>query len=154
VHDLSHRLHPAQLQLMGLVPAIEALGGKLSRRHQLIAFSHRGVPTDIKPEVALCLFRVVQETLINAVKHSAARHVRVDLTGEPATLALAITDDGRGFDVERMLSHGLGLTSMRERLESVGGVLEIRSTQGSGTCVTATVPVHTASTSGAILSAR
>jgi signal transduction histidine kinase len=155
VHQLSRRLHPAHLQLIGLVPAIENLQREFSRAHQVLAFSHQDVPTGIEPEIALSVFRVAQEGLNNAAKHSGAAHVWVDLTGDLATLTLTITDDGAGFDVERMSSEGLGLTSMKERLESVGGSLEIRSTPGSGTCVTATVPIRAALTtrSGATLSA-
>jgi PAS domain S-box-containing protein len=144
VHQLSRRLHPAQLQLLGLIPAIENLRRDFSGSHQSIAFTHRDVPTDIDQEIALCVFRVVQEALGNAVKHGDAAHIWVDLTGAPAGVVLTVTDDGRGFEVGSTLGQGLGLTSMKERLESVGGVLAIQSTPGSGTRVTATVPIRAA----------
>jgi PAS domain S-box-containing protein len=144
VRDLSHRLHPGQLQLIGLVPAIENLRDDVSRPNLSVVFSHRNVPSAIDHDVALCLFRVLQETLNNAVKHGGAAHVWVDLTGGPTGLVLTVTDDGGGFDVEGVLSHGLGLTSMRERLQSVGGVLDIHSASGSGTRVIATVPISEA----------
>ena len=153
VHHLSHRLHPAHLQLLGLVPAIERLRRDCSRPQQSVTFFHRDVPSAIEHEVALCLFRVAQEALNNAVKHSDAAHVWVVLTGGPAAVDLRITDDGNGFDVDDVFGHGLGLTSMRERLEAVGGALEIQSTLGLGTCLRATVPVRTPSVSGAMLSA-
>ena len=104
----------------------------------------------------LCVFRVAQEALTNAVKHSDAAHVWVSLTGESTELALTISDDGAGFDVEGVLPHGLGLTSIRERLRAVGGALEIYSMPGSGTVLRATVPVPMPSTRalGATLSAR
>ena len=84
VRELSHRLHPARLRLVGLVAGIDALRHDLSLPHLPIAFSHRGVPEEIDPEIALCLFRVAQEALANAVKHSGAQHVWVDLTGGPS----------------------------------------------------------------------
>jgi PAS domain S-box-containing protein len=141
IRDLSHRLHPGQLQLIGLVPAIENLRDDFSRSDLSVVFSHGNVPSAIEHDVALCLFRVIQEALNNAVKHGGAAHVWVDLTGEPTGLVLTVTDDGGGFDVEGALSHGLGLTSMRERLQSIGGVLEIHSASGSGTRLMDTVPL-------------
>jgi signal transduction histidine kinase len=78
----------------------------------------------------------------NAVKHSDAAHIWVDLTGGPSSVALTITDDGRGFDLNGPPSAGLGLISMRERVESVGGVLEIHATPASGTRLRITVPIQ------------
>jgi signal transduction histidine kinase len=142
VRQLSHRLHPSRLQLIGLVAALDGLRRDLSPPHLSIAFSHRDVPADINSDIALCLFRVAQEALGNAVKHSDAAHVWVDLTGGPSRLALTITDDGKGFDVNGVPNAGLGLISVRERVESVGGVLEIHSTPASGTRLRVTVPTR------------
>jgi signal transduction histidine kinase len=144
VRDLSHRLHPAWLQLIGLVDGLNSLRRDLSSPHLSIAFAHQHVPRVIDPDIALCLFRVAQEALGNAVKHSDARHISVELTGAPSSLALTITDDGKGFDVESMPNGGLGLVSMRERVESVGGLLEIHASPASGTRLTVTVPTRTA----------
>ena len=130
LRELSHRLHPARLKLVGLVAGLESLCHDLSPSHLSIAFSHRDVPAVIDPSVALCLFRVAQEALGNAVRHSEAGHVWVDLTGRESTVVLTIADDGRGFDVDGVLHKGLGLISMRERVESVGGSLEIHATRG------------------------
>jgi signal transduction histidine kinase len=146
LHELSHRLHPAKLQFSGLVAAIDSLQHDFSRPHLSIAFAHRDVPTVIEHDVALCVFRVAQESLRNAVQHSDAEHVWVDLTAGPTGLALSMTDDGRGFDVNGPSSDGLGLMSMRERVESVGGALEIHSTPGSGTRLRVTVPIRVVST--------
>jgi signal transduction histidine kinase len=143
VRDLSHRLHPARLQLIGLVDGLDSLRRDLSPPHISIAFVHQDVPAAIDPDVALCLFRVAQEALGNAVKHSDARHISVELTGAPAGMALTIADDGKGFDVETAPNGGLGLMSMRERVESVGGLLEIHAS-ASGTRLIVTVPTRTA----------
>jgi signal transduction histidine kinase len=146
VHALSHQLHPAPLQFSGLAAAISGLQRDFSRPHLSIAFAHRDVPSDIEPDVSLCLFRVAQESLRNAVQHSDAKNVWMDLAGGPTGLVLSITDDGKGFDINRVPSDGLGLISMRERVESVRGVLEIHSSPGSGTRLTVTVPVDVSST--------
>jgi signal transduction histidine kinase len=142
VRELSHRLHPSRLQLLGLVDGLDSLRRDMSPPSLPIAFSHRLVPQEIDQEVALCLFRVVQEALANAVKHSQAGHVRVELAGGPSGVSLRINDDGKGFDIESMPNGGLGLTSMRERVEAVGGVLEIRTAPGAGTHLRITVPTH------------
>ena len=142
VRELSHQLHPAKLGLIGLVAALDNLRRDLSPPHLSIAFCHRNVPAKIDQSIALCVFRVAQEALGNAVKHSAAGHISVDLTGGPSSVVLTITDDGKGFDVTGPPNAGLGLISMRERVESVGGVLEIHSTPASGTRLKVTVPIQ------------
>ena len=142
VRELCHRLHPPRLKLVGLVAGLESLCRDMSPGRLSIVFSHRDVPADIDQSVALCLFRVAQEALGNALKHSEAGHVRVDVTGGPSTVALTITDDGMGFDVESVSHAGLGLISMRERVEAVGGALEIHAAPASGTRVTVTVATH------------
>ena len=142
VRELSHRLHPSKLRLIGLVAALDNLRRDLSPPHLPIAFCHRNVPAEIDQNIALCVFRVAQEALGNAVKHSDAGHIWVDLTGGPSSVALTITDDGKGFDVNDPSNAGLGLISMRERVESVGGVLEIHATPASGTRLRVTVPIQ------------
>jgi signal transduction histidine kinase len=142
VRELSHRLHPSKLQLVGLVAALDNLRRDLSPPHLTIAFCHRNVPAEIDQNTALCVFRVAQEALGNAVKHSDAGHIWVDLTGGPSSVALTIADDGKGFDVNDLPNAGLGLISMRERVQSVGGVLEIHAMPASGTRLRITVPTR------------
>jgi signal transduction histidine kinase len=141
VHDLSHRLHPAKLRLIGLVSALQGLQRELSQSGVAITFSHDNVPSVFPRELTLCLFRVVQEALQNAIKYSHAAHVSVDLHGGSDGLALSIEDDGVGFDVATAWGKGLGLISMTERLEAIGGTLEIRSRIGVGTRLEVTVPL-------------
>jgi len=143
VRELSHRLHPAKLRLVGLVAALDGLRRDFSLPHLPIAFCHRDVPANVDHDVALCLFRVAQEALGNAIKHSDARHVSLDLTGGPSSLTLTITDDGKGFDVDGAPNGGLGLISMRERVESIAGVLEIQASRSSGTCLRVNVRTRT-----------
>jgi signal transduction histidine kinase len=141
VHDLSHRLHPARLRLIGLVAAVRGLQQELSRPDLAISFTHERVPSTLPLELTLCLFRIVQEALQNALKYSGARQVSVHLTGGPEGLALTILDDGVGFDVNAAWGRGLGLISMTERLEALGGTLEIRSAPGGGTRLEAKLPL-------------
>ena len=140
VHALSHRLHPAKLQLMGLVPSLSSLRREFSKTGVAVTFTHRNVPDRLPFDLTLCLFRIVQEALQNAVKHGSARTVSVNLAGGPKGLSLAIVDDGVGFDADAISAKGLGLVSMRERLEPLHGSLEIHSRPGAGTRLNVYVP--------------
>jgi signal transduction histidine kinase len=144
VHDLSHRLHPAKLRLIGLVAALQGLQHELSRSDIAISFTHDNVPSTLPSDLMLCLFRIVQEALQNALKHSGAKQVSVHLAGSSEGIALTIVDDGRGFDVDAEWGKGLGLVSMAERLEANGGTLAIHSRPGAGTRVEVRVPLHAA----------
>jgi len=141
VHDLSHRLHPAKLRLIGLVPALKDLQRELSQVDIPIAFTYDQVPTALTQEVTLCLFRVVQEGLHNAVKYSHAHAIAVHLASGAKELVLTIADNGVGFDVGSAMGRGLGLISMTERLEAIGGIFEIRSQPGTGTTLEVRVPL-------------
>jgi signal transduction histidine kinase len=141
VHDLSHRLHPAKLRLIGLVSALKGLQRELSQPDFAIGFTHDRVPSKLPPEVTLCLFRIVQEALQNAIKYSGATHAAVHLSGTAEALELTIVDDGVGFDVDTAWGKGLGLISMDERVEAIGGRFDIRSKPGAGTRVTVRVPL-------------
>ena len=141
VRELSHRLHPATLRMMGLVDAVNGLKKELLQPGVTITFTHEGVPATLPPGFTLCLFRVVQEALQNASKHSQARNVSVDLTGTSDGIALTIVDDGVGFDVDAAWRKGLGLISVRERVEAIGGTFGLRSSPGAGTRLEVSVPV-------------
>ena len=144
VHDLSHRLHPAKLRLIGLVAALQGLQREMSSSAIAIAFTHDNIPATLPPDLTVCVFRVVQEALQNALKYSSARHVSVNMSGGANELALTIADDGQGFDVSSAWGKGLGLISMTERLEAIGGTFEIRSQPGTGTRLELRVPLRIA----------
>ena len=144
VHDLSHRLHPVKLRLLGLPAALNSLQHELSRPGISVTFTHANVPNTLPEDVTLCLYRVVQEALQNAVKHSRAREILVHLQGSDAGLTATVVDDGAGFDVDEKFGKGLGLVSMTERLEAVGGTLKIRSAPGGGTRLKMSVPAAAA----------
>ena len=143
VQALSHELHSSKLQLLGVVPAIRGFCSEISARQKVeIDFSHQDVPGTVRPDIALCLFRVLQEALQNAVRHSSAVRFTVNLQATPQALTLTVRDDGRGFDPESVSQDGgLGLTSMRERLKLVAGELSIESQPAKGTTVVARVPL-------------
>ena len=144
VHGLSHRLHPAKLQLIGLVSALDGLRRELTPTGAGVTFSYRDVPPKLPHEVTLCLFRIAQEALQNAVKHSGARTISVHLQGGARQITLTIGDDGKGFDVDEVLGKGLGVISMNERVEGAGGTFEIQSAPGKGSRVSVQVPLELA----------
>jgi PAS domain S-box-containing protein len=143
VQALSHELHSSKLQFLGIVPAMRGFCSEISARQNVeVDFSHQDVPGTVRPDIALCLFRVLQEGLQNAVRHSSAVRFTVNLRGTPEAISLTVRDGGRGFDPESVSQDGgLGLTSMRERLKLVAGELSIESQPASGTTIVARVPL-------------
>jgi signal transduction histidine kinase len=152
VHDLSHRLHPARLRLLGLVPTIQGLAQEMSKSGVDIRVEACEVPT-LPPDLSVAIFRVIQEALQNALKYSGASEVIVRLDGKMDRLLLSVTDNGRGFDVQAAWGSGLGLLSMRERLEAVGGTIEVHSRPGSHTRIEASVPVAPADSGAGLMRA-
>ena len=111
-----------------------------------IDFTHQDMPTSLPKEISLCVFRVLQEALQNAAKHSGVRFFRVDLDGKADTVQLTVSDLGVGFDPDDAINgRGLGLISMRERLRLVSGEISIKSQPGSGTTIHARVPFSSSS---------
>ena len=141
VHNLSHELHPARLEMLGLAPALRGLCDEMASGHDIeIEFERAPIPGSIPYEVSLCLFRIAQEGLRNVVKHSGAPRATVTLWHADGLLALQIADSGCGFAPEGA-GDGLGLVSMRERALVVGAQFMVQSAQGRGTRVAVTVPV-------------
>ncbi len=117
----------------------------LLRRIQFLAKGMAGytaIPRSVPKEISLCLFRVLQETLQNGVKHSGVQHFKVELESTEGEIQLTVCDLGVGFDPQDAISrHGLGLISMRERMQLVSGEISIKSQPGSGTTIHARVPL-------------
>jgi signal transduction histidine kinase len=143
---LSRELHSCRLEQLGLVPAIRGLCSDLSKRHGIrIEFAGEAIPQQVPREIALCLFRIAQEALRNAVKHSQADVIRAELSGRPEALELRVCDAGVGFDPVSAGRKGrLGLMSMRERALLVGGKISINSRPSRGTEVNVRVPLRNA----------
>jgi signal transduction histidine kinase len=115
----------------------------LSVRPQLaVAFNARDIPEYVEKEVSLCVYRVLQESVNNAVKHASARHIGVALWEGNDEIRLVVVDDGLGFDpAAARKGPGLGLISMEERLRVVAGKLSIESRPGAGATIRARVPL-------------
>jgi signal transduction histidine kinase len=142
IQALSHRLHSSKLDYLGLTVAANSFCRELSEKQKVeIDFTHEGMPSRVPQEISLCLFRILQEALQNAVKYSAVRHFRVKLEVTAAEIRLTISDRGVGFDQQSAFSgRGLVLISMRERIQLVKGELSITSQPAHGTTVFASVP--------------
>jgi signal transduction histidine kinase len=139
VHSLSHRLHSTRLHHLGLRSAIEELTKQISKQHQIsINVSTFGRDDLLPPDVSLCLFRVTQEALNNAVRHGHARVIYIELNVERSEASLQISDSGIGFNISGC-EGGIGLVSMRERLRMLGGEFSVQSREGQGTLITARV---------------
>jgi signal transduction histidine kinase len=139
IRRLSHDLHPATLRLLGLAPALRAHCNEVAKRQGVeVQFSSaEGVGT-VHPDVAVCFFRIAQESLRNGIVHGGAKHLGVTLDRSGDQLDLAVIDDGRGFDVHAVQSSGnggLGLVTMEERVNLVGGDISFISAPGRGTTV-------------------
>lgn len=144
VRALSHQLHPPNLRLIGLVPALSGFQREISTDTATVTFSHDQVPAALPSELTLCLFRIAQEAVRNAITHGGAREVSIRLIGTETDLTLTIADNGAGFDTEAR-HPGLGLVSMSERAAQIGGALHIQSKRGAGTQVEVNVPLQSES---------
>jgi len=148
IHGLSHRLHSSALDYLGLVPALQRLIQEFSTRLGIvIEFAHGPLPAPLPSDVALCLFRVTEESLTNIAKHSHATSAAVEVHADGEGIHLTIEDSGRGFDGGIERRHGLGFVSMRERLRIVSGTVRVDSAPSRGTTVTVWVPAMLAKAS-------
>jgi PAS domain S-box-containing protein len=143
VQMMSHELHSAKLSYLGMAGAMKGLCREFGEHHKFeIDFESRDLPRQLPPDVSLCLFRVLQEALHNAAKHSGVKRFEVQLWGTSGDVHLTISDLGSGFDTESaMKGRGLGITSMQERLKLVKGELTINSQPKRGTTIHARVPL-------------
>jgi signal transduction histidine kinase len=142
IHRVSYGLHPSKLDHLGLVAAVKSLCNELGEHHEIkIAFREERCQGLLPKEVTLCLFRIVQESLRNVIKHSGALDATVTLSGSENMIHLSVSDTGHGFDAgSTQAKSGLGLISMRERLRLVDGVISIHST-ARGTKIEVSVPI-------------
>ena len=143
VNRLAYELHPSKLDRLGLVSASKTLCREIGEKRNLhVEFKFKTIPDSLPRDIGLCLYRVLQESLHNVVKHSGARRVLVELNGSPAEIRLNVSDEGVGFDPGRSQKNGgLGLISMCERLRLVGGRVTIDSQPLRGTQIRASVPL-------------
>jgi two-component system sensor histidine kinase UhpB len=143
IHDLSHQLHSHTLRNMGLRLALEGLCRNTARQHHIVVELHSDDTSRISQETDLCLFRVAQEAINNAVRHGKAKHIEILLNVGDKAVCMKVKDEGSGFD-PAVVADGLGLVSMRERLRFLGGHVLLKSELGTGTEVTVELPLQRA----------
>jgi signal transduction histidine kinase len=145
IRALWQKLHSSELEHLGLRAAASTFCKDVSNRQKVkIDFHCEGIPKGMPMEIALCLYRVLQEALQNAAKHSNSKDIEVSLRGESNEIQLTVRDWGIGFDpAEAMKKHGIGLTRMQEHLKLVDGKLLIESQTKQGATIHARVPVKT-----------
>ena len=138
---LMNGLRPLVLDELGLVPAIEHLISEQTKSAPRIIFENRAKFGRLSSAVESTIFRIVQEALTNANKHSKAETVNILLSQSHDRIHVEVEDSGTGFDPERVSDGRHGLSGMRERASLLGGALKIDSTPGNGTRITADIPV-------------
>jgi len=140
VRDIALLLRPSMLDDLGLIPALEWQAREVSRRGGMEVEVHSQMASEQLPdEVKICVYRLVQEAINNAAAHASAKGAQVSVTEVPDRLTVEITDDGQGFDPQRV--RGMGLLGMEERVKRLGGKLKIESRAGHGTRIVAELPL-------------
>jgi signal transduction histidine kinase len=142
LRHMTHQLHPAALEHLGLVSALRSHCAEFSRHEGMRVWFHVSAEVRSKnPDVAVCLYRIAQEAIRNAAKHSHAKEAWVEIGQYRDAIRLSIMDKGIGFDLRTLNEgRGLGLVSMRERVQLICGAVTIKSAPGEGTCVEVRVP--------------
>jgi signal transduction histidine kinase len=142
VQGLSHELHSSKLEYLGVVAGIKSWCQEFGERQRVEISFKNEVSSVLPSELGVCIFRVLQEALHNAVKHSAAKLIKVHLAERSNEVHLIVSDSGKGFDVEvAKAGRGLGLTSMQERIRLVNGTISIESNPRIGTKIHVRVPL-------------
>ena len=140
VRNISLLLRPSMLDDLGLVAALEWQGREVSRHSEIeVEVDSKNVSEDLPDEYKVCIYRLVQEALNNAVRHSGAKNARVWVEQSANRISVTVSDDGHGFHPQR--SRGLGILGMEERVKRLGGSLVIDSTPGQGTTLKAELPL-------------
>jgi signal transduction histidine kinase len=143
LHSLSHRLHSSTLDTLGLVIGLKSLCREFSTRQGIeVDFTSEDIPQTVRPDVALCLFRITQEGLQNLKKHSGAKKAQLNVQHTDDRLFLSLRDEGIGFDANNLEKTGLGILSMQGRARLLGGDFVIHSTPSKGTRIEAWVPLQ------------
>jgi PAS domain S-box-containing protein len=143
VHALSRQLHPSILDDLGLVEALRSECASFSRREGIVViYRPQPLPANLPKDVALCVYRIVQEALRNLAKHAAVHEARVTLSAAGPELVVQVRDQGVGFDPAAERSQpGLGLSGMQERARLIQAKLSVTSAPGRGTTVEVRVPL-------------
>lgn len=141
---LSHHLHPATIDILGLVPALQSFCREFAEHTGIeVEFRTDQLPETLPAEAPICLYRVAQEALRNVQKHSGSLRARLELTTSQDSVRMQVIDSGAGF-APGSLDHspGLGMASMAERVRGLGGHFRVESLPGHGTCIEASLPLR------------
>ncbi|MCF8061714.1 MAG: PAS domain S-box protein [Deltaproteobacteria bacterium] len=146
LRNVSRRLHPTSLSVLGLVAALRSLREEVQKGACRIHFFFHEVPEELDPDLALTVFRIAQEAAANAIRHAGCREIHLSLAARNNTLHLSVEDDGRGFDWEETTFEAsgrdsLGLMIMQARAIQADGDLRVETSPGKGTTVTAEIPL-------------
>jgi signal transduction histidine kinase len=143
VQALSHELHSSKLEYLGVVSGIKSWCKEFGERQAMKIEFKSDVSPGVPFDVGICLFRVLQEALHNALKHSGVNLIEVQLHEGSGEIHLTIKDLGKGFDIEAARQgRGLGLTSMQERVRLVNGTITIESKPMGGATIHVRVPIE------------
>jgi len=139
VRNIALLLRPSMLDDLGLAPALEWQAREVSRRSDIeVTVESENVPEDLPDEYRVCIYRLVQEALNNAVRHSGSSNAKVSVGRSATGIAVRVSDDGRGFDPNR--ARGLGILGMEERVKRLGGTFTVESRPGQGVAIAAELP--------------
>jgi signal transduction histidine kinase len=143
VQGLSHELRASKLEYLGVVSGMRSWCKEFGERQNMMIGFKSDVSSVVPFDIGISLFRVLQEALHNAAKHSAVKRMEVELRETPNEIHLIVADLGKGFDIEAAIrGQGLGLTSMQERVRLLNGSLEIQSKPMAGTTIHVCVPLR------------
>jgi signal transduction histidine kinase len=142
IHDITRQIHPAILDDLGLVDAIKSECDIFTQREEIqVEYEAKNVPGSIPRNIAICIYRITQESLRNIAKHAETDKASVSLIGRDGNIFLTVRDNGIGFEVEQMHGHkGIGLTSIEERVRLIQGEFSLQSKPGEGTVIKVKAP--------------
>lgn len=144
LREIAQGLRPSVLDKIGLEAALTRLLDECQSKGRMRVRSFfRGLQERLSPELELGVYRIVQEAITNVLKHARATELAVNVIRGPVSISISVEDNGTGFSaLGEFDSEGVGLLTMRERAESLKGTLWVESVMGSGTCVSAEIPLH------------
>lgn len=143
VHDISRQLHPSIIDDLGLVDAMKSECSSFSKREDIfVRFDSKNIPSRVPNDTAICIYRVLQESLRNITRHAETDEAEVTFIGDDNELVLYVKDYGVGFEPEKTRNKaGLGLASMKERVRLIQGKIMIKSETGKGTTIEVRIPL-------------
>jgi len=133
------------LDTLGLAETLESLVGDWQRRHPTIELSlHQDLPADLGPSVTLTIYRVVQEGLINALRHAQPSRVAIDVHSDATRIVVTVADDGVGLPAAWSRPGHFGLRGLADRAEQLGGIFTVNNREGGGVLLSAEIPMTVA----------